>query len=41
LKRNSPEPRNQWINENIIRDIEERRKYKNAKDNHGIQDIKS
>lgn len=36
LKRNSPEPRKSWINNNIIRDIEERRKFKNPKDNHGI-----
>ncbi|KAL4141626.1 hypothetical protein QTP88_004234 [Uroleucon formosanum] len=40
LKRNSPEPRKAWINDNIIRDIEERRKYKNAKDNHGIRRYK-
>lgn len=40
LKRNSPEHRKPWINDNIIRDIEERRKYKNAKDNHGIRRYK-
>ncbi|VVC25399.1 Endonuclease/exonuclease/phosphatase [Cinara cedri] len=40
LKRNSPEPRKPWINDNIIRDIEERRKYKNDKDNHGIRRYK-
>ncbi|VVC29974.1 Endonuclease/exonuclease/phosphatase,Reverse transcriptase domain [Cinara cedri] len=40
LKRNSPEPRKPWINNNIIRDIEERRKYKNAMDNHGIRRYK-
>lgn len=37
LKRNLPKPREPWINNDIIRDIEERRKYINAKDNHGIQ----
>jgi len=26
-----------WVNENILRDIEERRKYKNSKDNQGIR----
>jgi len=40
LKRNSPESRKPWINDSIIRDIEERRKYKNSKDTHGIRRYK-
>lgn len=37
MKINIPEANIQFINDNIIIDTEERRKYKNAKDNHGIQ----
>lgn len=37
LKRNTPESRKPWINDNIIRGIEKRSKYKNAKDNHEIR----
>jgi len=40
LKRNSSEPRKPWINDNIKRYIEERRKYKNANDNHGLRRYK-
>lgn len=28
---------NHWISDKIVKDIEERRKYKNTKDHHGIQ----
>lgn len=40
LKKNSPEPKKPWINDNIIRDIEKRRKYKNAEYTHGIRRYK-
>jgi hypothetical protein len=33
-------PLKPWINYNKIRDIEERMKYENTKDNHGIQKYK-
>ncbi|KAL4149828.1 hypothetical protein QTP88_003684 [Uroleucon formosanum] len=40
LIRNTLDPKKPWINEQILRDIEERRKYKNSKDNQGIRKYK-
>ncbi|KAL4107862.1 hypothetical protein QTP88_018144 [Uroleucon formosanum] len=40
LIRNTLDSKKPWINEQILRDIEERRKYKNSKDNQGIRKYK-
>lgn len=40
LIRNKSDPKKPWINEKILRDIEERRKYKNSKDNQGKRKYK-
>ncbi|KAL4083943.1 hypothetical protein QTP88_029259 [Uroleucon formosanum] len=40
LIRNTLDPKKPWINEQILRDTEERRKYKNSKDNQGIRKYK-
>jgi len=40
LIRNTLDPKNPLINEQILKDIEERRKYKNSKDNQGIKKYK-
>jgi hypothetical protein len=40
LIRNTSDRKIPWINEIILKNIEERRKYKNSKDNQGIRKYK-